>query len=161
MNTSDPNQLETLDHLTPEPQPSGSLPMALLGGVLAAAAAGVVWGLIVFYTRTEIGYAAVGVGFLAGLAVVFFGKGRGIPFQIVASACAVLGIAIGKYATFFNFAKAGIEEESGAEAAAALSMFAPETFQFFREVLPKMVDGFDILWVILAVSTAWGMPKEQ
>jgi hypothetical protein len=49
-----------------------SLTPAMLGGGLAAAAGGGIWGLIVIATGYVIGIMAWGIGLLAGCAVVFF-----------------------------------------------------------------------------------------
>jgi hypothetical protein len=38
-------------------------------------------------------------------------------------------------------------------------MFSEKVIQFFAENIGSMVGGFDILWVILAVITAWRIPK--
>ena len=44
-----------------------ALPFALLGGLIAAVISGAAWGGIAIWTGYEIGYVAIGVGFLCGL----------------------------------------------------------------------------------------------
>ena len=51
------------------------------------------------------------------------------------------------------------EKAEEAEAVAQMSMLSPGTIQIFGESLSAMVSGFDALWIILAVGTAWGIPK--
>lgn len=137
-----------------------SIMPAVIGGVLAAVLGGFIWGMIVINTGYEIGIAAWGMGGLAGYAVVLFSKGRkGFPLQIVAILSSVLGIVIGKYALFFHYLKEAVAKEQGSEVASTISAFSEGTIQFFFENIGLTVSGFDILWVILAVLTAWRIPK--
>jgi len=137
-----------------------SLAPAMLGGGLAAAVGGGIWGLIVIATGYVIGFMAWGIGLLAGYAVVLFSRGRkGVPLQVIAVLSSVLGIAIGKYVTFFHFLKEAIAKKYGPEVASEVSLFSERVIQVFIEGIGSMVSGFDILWVILAVITAWRIPK--
>ena len=52
-----------------------SLPRALFAGILAGLVAAFVWGWITKVTEYEIGWIAIGVGFLVGFAMRTFGKG--------------------------------------------------------------------------------------
>ena len=133
---------------------------ALLGGLIAAVLGGAVWGGIAIWTGYEVGYVALGVGFLCGLGVVMFTGGKkGMPLQIIAVVASVLGIVIGKYMSFFDAVKGVVAEERGAEAVATLSMFSMEMVQFFGDNITTMASGFDLLWIGLAVYTAWSIPK--
>src|SRR5262245_28399408 len=63
------------------------LPPAILAGVAASVVGGAVWALIGILTNLAIGYVAVGVGWLAGTAVVIgAGRKKGQVLQIVAVA---------------------------------------------------------------------------
>src|SRR6266508_5834458 len=74
---------------------------AVLAGLVAAVAGGIAWGLIVKWSDYEIGFAAWGIGFFTGIAVLWATRGtRGLPFQAIAVVCALLGILIGKYLGF-------------------------------------------------------------
>jgi len=133
---------------------------ALFGGGLAAVVGGVIWGLIVIATGYVIGFMAWGIGWLAGFSVVLFSKGRkGVPLQVIAVLSSVFGIVIGKYFTFFHYLKEEVTKKYGAEAASNLSIFSERVIQFFIDNIGSMLSGFDILWVILAVITAWRIPK--
>jgi hypothetical protein len=137
-----------------------SLVPAIAGGGLVAVAGGLLWGLIAIFGNLELGILAWGIGWAAGWAVVMFARGRkGLPLQIVAVAASLVGILIGKYMTFFSVVRGAIAAEHGAEAAADLSMFSLEMAQFFVENVRHMLSPFDLLWVALAVGTAWFIPK--
>lgn len=133
---------------------------AILGAGLAAAAGGALWGLIVFLTGYVIGYMALGIGLLSGFGVLLFtGRQRGTPLQVIAVGGSILGIVIGKYTTFFHFLKKAVASHHGDVAAANVSLFSERTVQVFAQNIGSMVSGFDILWVLLAVVTAWKIPK--
>jgi hypothetical protein len=72
---------------------------SLLAGTLAGVAAAIVgaglWALITALTKYQIGWMAVGVGFLVGMAVRQFGKGIDKSFGIAGAAISVLGCAAG------------------------------------------------------------------
>lgn len=139
---------------------NSSILAALFGGGLAAVVGGVIWGLIVIATGYVIGFMAWGIGWLAGFAVVLFSKGRkGVPLQVIAVLSSVFGIVIGKYFTFFHYLKEEVTKKYGVGAAFNLSIFSERVIQFFIGNIGSMLSGFDILWVILAVITAWRIPK--
>lgn len=133
---------------------------ALLGGLIAAVMGGAIWGGIAIWTGYEIGYVAWGVGLLCGMGVVMMSQGqRGMTLQVIAVVASVLGIVIGKYMSFFDSVKGIVAEERGAEAVETMSMFSMEMVQFFGENITAMASGFDLLWIGLAVYTAWSIPK--
>jgi hypothetical protein len=137
----------------------GSLVGAVVGGLIAATIGGVVWGFIVVKTEREIGYVAWGIGLLCGFAVVLFaGRKKGLPFQFIAVLASILGILIGKYATFFMLLRQQLAEIEG-EIIVPPSVFDPRAIVVFFQMLPELLSGFDILWVLLAVLSAWRIPR--
>lgn len=140
----------TLDTLIP----------AVIGGGLAAIVGGAAWGLIVNLSGYEIGYAAWGIGLVAGFGVLLFARGRtGVALQIIAVISSFVGILIGKYFTFFHVLKEVIEEDYGPEAASTISIFSGKVIDFFFSKIVAMSSPYDILWIILAVGTAWSIPR--
>jgi hypothetical protein len=131
----------------------------ILGGLVAAIAGGIAWGLIAVHSGYELGIAAWGLGFLSGYAVVLFTGGKkGTPLQVVAAVSSVLAILVGKYVMFFHdFTE--LIAETNAELADSLSAFSLDVIQVFFESLPQLVGGYDILWIILALASAWKIPK--
>ncbi len=133
----------------------------ILGGMLAAVIGGAAWAGIGIATEYELGLLAWAIGLVCGLGVVMFARGKkGMPLQIVAVVTSILGIVIGKYGTFYYyFQQSLLEEENGAAVAAEYGLFSGNMMQVFAENLPAMMGGYDLLWVGLAVVTAWGIPK--
>lgn len=139
-----------------------SLVLAIAGGGIAAILGGVLWGWIAFGTGYEIGYVALGIGFICGFAVVLLSKGKkGVPFQIIALLTSILGIAVGKYTTFFFFFKEFVEKEYGLNAASHLTMFSGDTIQVFVESIQtgSGLSWLDITWIALAAISAWKIPQ--
>ena len=77
---------------------SGSSPNIILGavaGLLAALVGAGIWAAITALTAYQVGFMAVGVGFLVGFAVRFAGKGHEPMFGVVGAVLAVLGCVVG------------------------------------------------------------------
>jgi hypothetical protein len=151
---------QILQELDAERAGAVRLPPAILAGVAAAVIGGGVWALIGILTNLAIGYVAIGVGWLAGMAVVIgAGRKKGQVLQIVAVLCAVLGLVIGKYFIVVHAIKNFVLEEHGQEAADAISYVGGNTVEVFFDLLPEVVRPFDALWLILALGIAWRIPK--
>jgi hypothetical protein len=80
---------------------------SMVGGLLAGAVAALVgagvWALVTVLTGYQIGFMAIGVGFLVGLAVQFFGKGINKIFGVMGAALALIGCLLGNYFTIVHF----------------------------------------------------------
>ncbi|HXU12290.1 MAG TPA: hypothetical protein VN898_10015 [Candidatus Binatia bacterium] len=96
---SEPSQPVT--PLSPE---GDSLPMALLAGLVAAAVGAAAWALVTVLTQMQIGWMAVGIGFLVGLAVRKFGKGSAPSFQVLGAVLSLVGCLAGNLLAVCIFA---------------------------------------------------------
>ncbi|MBM3250381.1 MAG: hypothetical protein FJZ09_06035 [Candidatus Omnitrophica bacterium] len=75
-----------------------NLAKAAVVGSLAALAAGVAWYLFSVLTGYQIGYVAIGVGFLIGHAVIWgSGKKRGPSLQIISAVITVVTLLVSQY----------------------------------------------------------------
>jgi hypothetical protein len=96
------------------------------------------------------------VGVLAGSGVALFARGkRGLPLQVIAAATATFGILWGKYFAFVLLVRDLREEQFGSVGRPALPLFSRETFSLFTDGSTDLFSGFDVVWFVLAVSTAW------
>ena len=119
-----------------------------LGALLAAVIGGALWAAIAIKTEYEVGLVAWAIGGLAGYAVVKLSNGRTTRVhQIIAVIASLLGIFLGKYFIFAYVVSEGFE---GMFASGLLSLFIDNIGEFFAAI--------DIIFVILAVVTAWRMP---
>lgn len=72
-----------------------NLAAGVAAGLVAAIASAVVWALITAVTNFQIGFMAVGVGYLVGFAVGTFGKGINTYFGIAGAVLALAGCILG------------------------------------------------------------------
>lgn len=132
----------------------------LIGGTLVALISGIAWGLVVSRIDFEIGFMAWGVGWLAGVGVVLFARGKkGAALQAIAVMASIAGIGLGKYVLFAEILRKVVLERSGAEAAARVTVLSAKVVGIFLQSLPQLLSPYDALWVVLAVLTAWRIPK--
>lgn len=137
-----------------------SVVSGLLGGAVAAIIGGFLWALIVRLTDYEIGFMAWGLGLLAGGAVVVFAGGRrGRALQVVAVAASLAGILVAKYFIFVHVLREAVLKQYGAEQAASVTLLSGRIFGFFVEAFTSILSGYDAIWVVLAVLTAWRLPQ--
>lgn len=83
-----------------------NLPGGILAGFLAALAGGAVWAGVTVATGYQIGWMAVGVGFLVGLAVRGVGKGVDRTYGFVGAGLALFGCLMGNLLSVSYFVAA-------------------------------------------------------
>ena len=122
--------------------------LPLLAGLVAAVAGGIAWGLVVKLTDYEIGIAAWGVGALVGYAVLLAAGGRkSADLQVAAVVCALAGILLGKYLAFAFVVQEGF--------GGRIAILSGDMLSLFRDALGDVFGLFDLIWIGLAVATAW------
>lgn len=72
-----------------------NLALGLVAGLAAAAAGAAGWAVITVATGYQIGFMAIGVGFLVGYAVRAGGKGVTMPFGVAGAGLSLVGCAVG------------------------------------------------------------------
>ena len=80
-----------------------NLPAGIAAGLVAAIAGAVAWAALTVATKYQIGYMAVGVGFLVGCAVRHFGRGITSPFAVAGCLLALLGCLLGNLLSMCGF----------------------------------------------------------
>ena len=91
IDSSMPSAQPAIEQLDDQP----SLFMGVTGGVIAMLVGAILWGAITFYTGYQIGWVAIGIGFLVGIAIKFFGKGKSASFGFSAAVLSLIGCVIG------------------------------------------------------------------
>jgi hypothetical protein len=89
--SSMPSAQSAIDQLDNQP----SLLMGLVGGTVAMLVSAIIWGVISYVTEYQIGWMAIGVGFLVGIAIKFFGKGKSMMFGVSSAVLALIGCVLG------------------------------------------------------------------
>jgi hypothetical protein len=90
------------------PQPS--LPLAIAAGLLAALVGAALWAVITVTTKFQIGFMAIGVGFLVAWAVRTFGRGHSEVFGVLGGGFALLGCVLGNLLSACGFLAAQSSE---------------------------------------------------
>lgn len=120
-----------------------NLLMGSLTGLFAAMVGAGVWAAVTVATEYQIGWMAVGIGFLVGYAMRLAGKGIAPVFGAVSAALSLLGCAAGNLLTFTWFI-ASAEGMSFMEVAAQLNA------AIVIELLASTFEVMDILFYGLA-----------
>ncbi len=137
---------------------------SVVGGMLAAVIAGFIWGLIIKYTDYEIGLIGIAVGWLCAWSVLLFNNGKkGLPTQIISCGCAICGILIGKYWIFYYLLRNHLTEQYGYNFASRFPLVSMDTLRGFLGFMQESLRGdsimFQLLWISLALGSAWKMTK--
>ena len=143
MDSSVPQTPPVIDQLDTE----SNLLMGLIGGGLAMLVGAAIWGAVTYFTEYQIGWMAIGVGFLVGIAVKFFGKGRTPVFGISSAVLALIGCALGNLMFYSGI----IAREEGASFL--------EVFFFFLVTPAALVElftlAFEFMDILFYVLAAW------
>ncbi len=137
-----------------------NLLMGLIGGFIAMLAGAIVWGAIAYFTHYQIGWIAIGVGFLVGIAVRFFGKGKSLIFGVSGAVLALIGCVLGNLIFYSGI----IAREQGASFLEVffLLLLSPAAL---LEVFTIAFDFMDILFYALAAyagfSTAMDIKRNK
>ncbi len=88
-----------LQMMVQELKENQNLSFGIIGGIVAAAIGATIWAVITAVTNYQIGWMAVGVGFLVGYAVRISGKGIDKTFGVIGAILSLLGCAAGNLLT--------------------------------------------------------------
>jgi hypothetical protein len=88
-----------LQMLLQEVKDNQNLLFGTIGGVIAAAIGAAIWAIITALSNFQIGWMAVGVGFLVGYGVRISGKGIDKTFGVVGAVLSLLGCVVGNLLT--------------------------------------------------------------
>jgi hypothetical protein len=91
MDSSVPSAQPAIEQLEDQP----NLLMGLIAGGIAMLIGAAVWGAITYFTEYKVGWIAIGIGFLVGVAIRFFGKGRSVTFGVSGAVLALIGCLLG------------------------------------------------------------------
>ena len=127
-----------------------NLPLAVCGGFIAAILGAAVWAAVTVATEYQIGWMAVGVGFVVGIAVRLLGKGVAPSFGMVGAGFALLGCVLGNLMSTCGFIAI---QESTAFLPVALSVLTQPATMI--ELLKVTFSPMDILFYGLALYTGY------
>jgi len=131
-----------------------SISRGLLAGIAAALVSALVWGLISKATGYEVGWIAIGVGFLVGFAVRIFGKGLDTRFQVMGAVLAGLAVALGRIVAVCMFASEGSNMGT-------FELLFSLGLGDMLDLLKETFSGMDLLFYGLAVWEGWQFSLRQ
>ncbi len=130
--------------------------LGFLGGAVAAVVAAILWALISVVADRQIGWMAIGVGFLVGIAVRFFGKGIDKRFGVLGAVLALVGCLAGNLLTVAILV-AQQENVEFAQVALAL-LFDPE---LVIQIVAETFSPIDLLFYGLALYEGYRFSFRQ
>lgn len=137
----DPQMVQmAVDRLRGEQNLAGGL----LAGAVAALAGAAAWAAVTVTTNYQIGFMALGVGFLVGLAVRLAGKGIDRSFAVAGALLALAGCLLGNLLTVSQL----IASEEGMELLAVLGQLSPA---ITLDLMVATFQPMDLLFYGLAV----------
>ncbi len=125
-----------------------NLMFAVAAGVVAMLVGTAIWVGVTVATNFQIGYMAVGVGFLVGLAMRFAGRGVGQPYHVIGAVLGLLGCALGNL--FTGCVLVAREYQVGfGEVLSKLDV------EMAGEIMGAMFSPMDLLFYVLASMAGW------
>ena len=152
LDTSIPTTQPAIEQLEDQP----NLLMGLIGGGIAMLAGAITWGAITYFTQYQIGWMSIGVGFLVGVAIRFFGKGKTLTFGISGAVLALLGCLLGNL-LFYAGAIARMEGVPFLNVLFTLLLSPAATI----EVFTLAFDFRDILFYVIAAYAGFSAAMDS
>jgi Ca2+/H+ antiporter len=118
----------------------------------------VVWHVVVVVTGYEIGYVAIGVGWLIGLTVhIGSGRKRAAPLQALSAGITLLTLVVANYFTFLHFLRAYLIEQKTEGYGGQFFFVSPLEPSFLQSLISPI--GL-LIWAI-ALYVAFSVPKPR
>jgi hypothetical protein len=125
-----------------------NLPFAVIFGSIAALVGAALWAAITVATEYQIGYMALGVGALVGVAVRFTGKGIDHIFGIIGAALSLAGCVFGNFLSIVGM----IAKENSLN---FFDVFSNFQFNMIVQIMVETFSPMDIVFYGLAVYTGF------
>lgn len=124
---------ESMDYEIEELRLKQNFGLGLLGGILGAGVGAIAWAAISVLTNYQIGWMAIGIGFLVGKSVSYLGRGIDKHYRIIGAIFALAGCLMGNLLTVLIF----ISSDYG------VSFFELLKFTDFDAITSLIVETFE------------------
>lgn len=121
---------------------------AIVAGCVAMLVGAAVWAAIGVFTHSEIGWIAIGIGFVVGMAVRVAGRGFDVRYAVIGASLSLAGVVLGKFfAACGNFARS--------ENIPFWDVLQHFPYQEFPAFMRQSFEIMDLLFYGLAVWCGW------
>lgn len=131
-----------------------NLGTGLGAGAAAALVGAVLWAVLTVLTGYQIGWMAMGIGFLVGFAVRYLGKGVDTSFAVVGAVLSLLGCVLGNVLSVYGFAS----KELGIPLTEVIGEIEPGVM---FQILVDTFSPIDFLFYGIAVYEGWKLSRKQ
>lgn len=144
------DRMRALDHL----RAGQRLVPAVVIGALAALAGAAVWALVTVLTNSQIGWLAIGIGALVGVAVRWQGRGFEVRFAVLGAALAFAGVFVGNFLTIIGmFCKHGD--------ASFFEVLGEFPYGEMLALMRATFEPMDLLFYALAIWCGWKYSRRE
>lgn len=134
--------------------------MALVLGSIAGVVAGIIWYFFSIITGYQIGYIAIGVGFVIGWAVMLgSGKKRGSKLQIMSAGITLVTLYISEYFMTLYYYRQYMLEHKAEFPGYNGEIFLPSPFD--PDILASMISPMGLLIWGIGIYFAYSIPKSR
>ena len=124
--------------------------LAVVGGLIGAVVGAAAWAVVTVLTEFQIGFMAVGVGWLVGQLTWRFGRGLSPSYGAVGAVFAVLGCLVGNVLSACHFASQIPELE-----ATFWQLAGSFNFGLYWELIKITFSPIDVLFYLIALYEGW------
>jgi hypothetical protein len=121
-----------------------NLILAVIAGAVSCAVSAAIWAGVTIATEYQIGWMAVGVGFLVGYSVRFLGQGESMIYGVIGAFFAVMGCALGNLFSMLGFM-------AQAESLAMMDVITTFDYSLSFDVLTATFEPMDALFYGIAL----------
>ncbi len=131
-----------------------NLPLALFAAIASCVIGGLLWAVITVITEYQIGFMAVGVGFLVGYAVRTFGKGITPTFGYIGAIFALVGCLLGNLFTQVGFIGAEYD-------ASYIDILLNMDMELMKTIYTETFSPIDLLFYGIAIFQGYKISFRQ
>lgn len=125
-----------------------NLALGIIGGGLGGLVGAIIWAAITYLTEYQIGWMAVGIGFLVGLGVGKLGKGIDKLYGVIGAVIALISVVLGNFLVYIGFLAKYFE-------IGYFQMLLEFNYAMTLELFIEMFNVIDVLFYVLAVTAGY------
>ena len=125
-----------------------NLALGIIGGGVGGLIGATIWAAITYFTEYQIGWLAIGIGFLVGLGVGKLGKGIDKIYGIVGGIIALLSVILGNFLVYIGYLAKYFE-------IGYLQMLAEFNYSLTFELFKEMFSVMDLLSYVIAIYAGY------